>query len=166
MRVPVEDVYELVNLIFKASNGHSITLETVQEWFCGETTVDFQCFLQSLVEGYSGLLQVNFSLSLSLSLPPSLPPSLSPSLSLSVSLSLSQTHILSLIYIHVYLAHTPTHTYVHTPSYTRHLILFLISTCNKILTALHKLHQTITRRFSISVCAVLCMYIHTYCESG
>ena len=99
----MEDVYQLVNLIFKFS-GQSVDLETVQEWFCDERKVDFRCFLQSLVEAYAGLLQVGtlslspFSLSLpllslslsrSLSLSPSLSLSLSPSLSLSLSLSLS-----------------------------------------------------------------------------
>ena len=77
MKVAVSDIYELVRLIFRA-NGHSIEVETVQEWFCGETVVDFRCFLQSLVEGYTGLLQVlkndlSLSLSLSLSLFLSLP---------------------------------------------------------------------------------------------
>ena len=77
---------ELVNLIFKVS-GHSVKLETVQEWFCGEEMVDFRCFLQSLVEGYAGLLQVRIlSLSPFLSLFSLF--SLS-SLSLSLSLSLS-----------------------------------------------------------------------------
>ena len=75
----VEDVYQLVNLIFKFSD-QSVDLETVQEWFCDERMVDFRCFLQSLVEAYAGLLQVRtlslplfslfslFSLSLSFSL--------------------------------------------------------------------------------------------------
>ena len=103
-------MYELVNLIFKFSD-HSVELETVQEWFCGERTVDFRCFLQSLVEGYAGLLQVR-----TLSLLPPLSLHLPPSLSLSPSISLS-LHVCA--YLNSY--STPTNIYTIGECYSRTL---------------------------------------------
>ena len=57
MRVHIEDVCNIILRIFNA-NGHSETEANIQEWFCGETQIDFWSFFSALVEKYVEFLQV------------------------------------------------------------------------------------------------------------
>lgn len=54
----IDDVADLILRIFKA-NGHNESEQNIREWFCEEVYVDFWSFFSTLVENYSGLLQVS-----------------------------------------------------------------------------------------------------------